>query len=63
MCIDGKRALFKFFDNDKDFNKVKASIYEVCEFLHDIIKIENLNLIFHFHIKLEFIIHAMDIEF
>ena len=32
-----------FFDNDKDYNKVKASIYEVCEFLHDIIKIENIN--------------------
>ena len=32
-----------FFDNDKDYNKVKASIYEVCEFLHDIVKVENLN--------------------
>jgi len=32
-----------FFDNDKDYNKVKASIYEVCEFLHDVIKLENLN--------------------
>ncbi|MGB5794014.1 (Fe-S)-binding protein [Poseidonibacter sp.] len=32
-----------FFDNDKDYNKVKASIYEVCEFLHDVVKLENLN--------------------
>ena len=32
-----------FFDNDKDYNKVKASIYEVCEFLHDVIKLENLS--------------------
>ena len=38
-----KEHYSEFFDNDKDFNKVKASIYEVCEFLHDIIKIENLN--------------------
>ncbi len=26
----------------KIYDKVKASIYEVCEFLHDIIKIENI---------------------
>jgi len=32
-----------FFNNDKDYNKVKASIYEVCEFLHDVIKVENLS--------------------
>lgn len=31
-----------FFNNDNNYNKVKASIYEVCEFLHDIIKLENL---------------------
>ena len=33
-----------FFDNDKDYNHVKASVYEVCEFLHDVIGIDNLNL-------------------
>lgn len=33
-----------FFNNDSDYNKVKASIYEVCEFLHDVVKIENLNI-------------------
>ncbi len=32
-----------FFDNDKDYNHVKASVYEVCEFLHDVIGIDNLN--------------------
>ena len=32
-----------FFNNDKDYNKVKASIYEVCEFLHDIVKVEKSN--------------------
>jgi L-lactate dehydrogenase complex protein LldE len=37
-----------FFDNDNDYNKIKASIYEVCEFLHDIIKIENINFDFSF---------------
>ena len=38
-----KEHYASFFDNDKDYNKVKASIYEVCEFLHDVIKLENLN--------------------
>ena len=33
-----------FFNNDSDYNKVKASIYEVCEFLHDVIGIENLKI-------------------
>ena len=37
-----------FFDNDNDYNKIKASIYEVCEFLHDVIKIENINFNFSF---------------
>lgn len=32
-----------FFNNDDDYNKVKASIYEICEFLHDVIKLENLD--------------------
>lgn len=40
-----------FFDNDKDYNKVKASIYEVCEFLHDIVKVENLNVNVSFPFK------------
>jgi L-lactate dehydrogenase complex protein LldE len=39
-----KEHYSEFFNNDKDYNKVKASIYEVCEFLHDIVKVENLNL-------------------
>ena len=39
-----KEHYSEFFNNDKDYNKVKVSIYEVCEFLHDIVKVENLNL-------------------
>ncbi|GGD41199.1 glycolate oxidase [Malaciobacter pacificus] len=33
-----------FFDNDNDYNHVKASVYEVCEFLHDVIGLDNLNI-------------------
>ncbi len=33
-----------FFKNNKDYEKVKSSIYEICEFLHDIIKVENLKV-------------------
>ena len=46
-----KEHYAEFFDNDKDYNKVKASIYEVCEFLHDIIKIENINFNVSFPFK------------
>lgn len=35
-----------FEDNDKDYEKVKSSIYEVCEFLHDIIKLDKLDVSF-----------------
>lgn len=37
-----KEHYAEFFEDDKDFNKIKASIYEVCEFLHDVIKVENI---------------------
>jgi L-lactate dehydrogenase complex protein LldE len=33
-----------FFDNDNEYNHVKASVYEVCEFLHDVIGLDNLNI-------------------
>ena len=46
-----KEHYAEFFDNDKDYNKVKASIYEVCEFFHDIIKIENINFNVSFPFK------------
>ena len=33
-----------FFDeDDKDYNKVKTSIYELCEFLHDILKVKKID--------------------
>ncbi|AXH08492.1 Fe-S oxidoreductase [Malaciobacter halophilus] len=35
-----------FFHNDSDYNKVKTSIYEICEFLHDIIKVEKFDVSF-----------------
>ncbi|MFV0563320.1 (Fe-S)-binding protein [Malaciobacter mytili] len=39
-----------FFKNNSDYNKVKTSIYEVCEFLHDIIKIEYLDVRFPYKV-------------
>jgi len=35
-----------FEDDDPDYNKVKTSIYEVCEFLHDIVKVEKIDVSF-----------------
>lgn len=32
-----------FFQDNEDYNKVKVSIYEICEFLHDIVKVEKLD--------------------
>lgn len=39
-----------FFDDDKDYNKVKASIYEICEFLHDVVKVEKLDAKFPYRV-------------
>lgn len=48
-----------FFDeDDKNYNKVKASIYEVCEFLHDIIKIDKLDVSFPYKVGLHNSCHA-----
>jgi L-lactate dehydrogenase complex protein LldE len=32
-----------FEEDDKEYNKVKTSIYEISEFLHDVIKVEKLD--------------------
>lgn len=47
-----KEHYAEFFDNDKDYNKVKASIYEICEFLHDVIKLENIKFEHTFEYKI-----------
>jgi len=39
-----------FEENDKDYLKVKTSIFEICEFLHDIVKIEKLNISFPYKV-------------
>ena len=47
-----------FFDDDAAYNKVKTSIYEVCEFLHDIIKVESFNASFPYKVGLHNSCHA-----
>lgn len=47
-----------FFINNNDYNKVKTSIYEICEFLHDIIKIKNIKLSFPYKVGLHNSCHA-----
>lgn len=44
-CVTMVKDHYKpFFDEDNsDYNKVKTSIYEICEFLHDIIKVEKID--------------------
>lgn len=41
-----------FEDDNTDYNKVKTSIYEVCEFLHDIVKIDKLDVSFPYRVGL-----------
>ena len=38
-----KEHYAEFFEDDVNYNKIKTSIYEITEFLHDIIKPENLD--------------------
>lgn len=39
-----------FFNDNKDYNKIKTSIYEITEFLHDIAKIEKLDSKFNYKV-------------
>jgi len=47
-CVTMVKDHYKpfFEEDDKDYNKVKTSIYEVCEFLHDIIKVDKIDSVF-----------------
>lgn len=48
-----------FFNDDASYNKVKTSIYEVCEFLHDVIKVKEFkNLTFPYKVGLHNSCHA-----
>lgn len=53
-CVTMVKDHYKaFFDEDNsDYNKVRTSIYEVCEFLHDIIKVEKLEASFPYKVGL-----------
>lgn len=39
-----------FFEDDKNYEKIKTSIYEITEFLHDIIKVESFDSTFNFKV-------------
>lgn len=51
-CVTMVKEHYKpfFEDDNEDYNKVKSSIYEVCEFLHDIIKVEKLEVSFPYKV-------------
>lgn len=45
-----KEHYAEFFDDNSDYEKVKTSIYEICEFLHDIIKVDSFNVSFPYKV-------------
>lgn len=47
-----------FFDNDSSYNKVKTSIYEICEFLHDVVKVKKFDTTFPHKVGLHNSCHA-----
>ena len=47
-----------FFDDDPVYNKVKTSIYEICEFLHDVMKVEKFDVKFPHKVGLHNSCHA-----
>lgn len=51
-CVTMVKEHYKtFFDeDDKDYHKVKTSIYEVCEFLHDVLKVEKIDAKFPYRV-------------
>ena len=50
-CVTMVKEHYKeFFDDNEQYNRLKASIYEVCEFLHDVIKVEKLEVKFPYKV-------------
>lgn len=45
-----KEHYAEFFEDNSDYEKVKTSIYEICEFLHDIVKVEAFNVSFPYKV-------------
>ncbi|WP_419770902.1 MAG: (Fe-S)-binding protein [Candidatus Marinarcus sp.] len=45
-----KEHYSEFFQDNSDYEKVQTSIYEICEFLHDIIKVKKLNVSFPYKV-------------
>lgn len=39
-----------FFHDDKNYEKIKTSVYEITEFLHDVLKIEKLDSTFKYKV-------------
>lgn len=51
-CVAMVREHYESFfkSDDRDFHKVRDSIFEITEFLHDIVKLNTLNLSFPFRV-------------
>ena len=50
-CVTMVKEHYKeFFQDDKNYNKVKASTYEITEFLHDVLKIDKLDSTFNYKV-------------
>ena len=51
-CVTMVKEHYKpfFEEDDKNYNKVKTSIYEICEFLHDVVKVEKLDSSFPYKV-------------
>ena len=47
-----KEHYAEFFEENKDYNKIKTSIYEITEFLHDVVKIDKLDVSFPYKVGL-----------
>lgn len=45
-----KEHYAQYFELDEDYKKVKASIYELTEFLHDVIKLKEINISFPYRV-------------
>ncbi|RXJ68608.1 Fe-S oxidoreductase [Halarcobacter ebronensis] len=53
-CVTMVKEHYKEFfeEDDEEYNKTKTSIYEICEFLHDIMKITKLDVKFPYKVGL-----------
>ena len=58
-CISMVKVHYKELLEENEFNKISSKSYEICEFLHDVVKLDSLDVSFNHSIALHQSCHGL----